>query len=244
MEPIKPVKYRISLVVVFAVLGLMVAVAFNTTTLASADQSGRTGDLAAVVSDMEAQREGLTTKVTELRAELETLERTAAEEAGQRESFNADVEGTREAAGLTDVTGPGVIVTLSDAKIVPPGEDANRYIIHDFDITAIVNALVAGGAEAVDVNGQRIVATTAIRCAGTTVLVNQTRLGAPYVVTAIGDANRLTTALESDLVASELFGAYRVQYGLEVRLDKRSGLTVPAFAGVLLPRYATPVVGE
>ena len=245
MEPIQPIKYRTSLIAVFAVLGFMVAVAFNTTTLASAQRpTSRAGDLAGVVADMEAQREELVVRVTELRTEVETLERSAAQEAGQQESFSADSEGTREAAGLTAVTGPGLTVTLNDAKVVPAGEDASRYIIHDFDIASIVNALVAGGAEAVSVNDQRIVATTAIRCAGTTVLVNQTRLGAPYVVTAIGDAERLTSALEQDLVAGELLGQYRVQYGLDIRLDKRSSLTVPAFTGGLRPRYATPVEGE
>ncbi|MDZ4654490.1 MAG: DUF881 domain-containing protein [Coriobacteriia bacterium] len=244
MELIKPFRYRASLVVVFAVLGFMVAVAFNTTTLASAERPTRTGDLAAVVSDMEAQREELVAQVAERRAELDALERSAAEEAGQQESFRIDVQRTHEAAGLTAVTGPGVTVTLGDAEVVPPGDDPNRYIIHDVDITAIVNALLAGGAEAVDVNGQRVVATTAIRCAGTTVLVNQTRLGAPYVVNAIGDAEWLTAALEHDLVAGELLGAYRLQYGLRIKLDKKSSLTVSAFTGGLRPRYAVPMEGE
>jgi uncharacterized protein YlxW (UPF0749 family) len=244
VEPIQPVRYTISLTIVFAVLGFMVAVAFNTTTLASTQRPARTGDLATVVSDMEAQRELLTEEVTERRAELEALERSAAEEAGQQESFGADSQSTREAAGLTAVTGPGVVLTLDDAKVTPAGEDPNRYIIHDVDIAAITNALLAGGAEAIDVNGQRVVATTAIRCAGTTILVNQTRLGAPYVVTAIGDAERLSAALAEDLVAGELLGTYRLLYGLDIRLDKKSNLTVPPFTGGLRPQYAVPVEGE
>ncbi len=232
------------MIIVFGILGLMVAVAFNTTRLASADVSSRTGDLAAVVAEMETQREDLTVQVAAQRDELQQLERSAATAAGEQESFVAEVELTRESAGLTDVAGPGVVVTLTDAKVVPPGEDGNRYIIHDFDISAMVNALLAGGAEAVDVNGQRIVATTAIRCAGTTILVNQTRLGAPYVVTAIGDAQKLTAAVQEDLVAGELLGAYRLQYGLDVKLEKKSNLSVPAYAAGLRPQYASPVEGE
>lgn len=244
MEPIQPVRYRPSIVVFFAVLGFMVAVAFNTTTLAAALRPARTGDLTAVVADMEAQREELSVQVARRRAELAALENQAAEEAGQQGSFNADVQGTREAAGLTPVIGPGVTVKMDDAAVVPAGEDPNRYIIHDTDIAAVVNALLAGGAEAVDVNGQRVVATTAIRCAGTTVLVNQTRLGAPYLVTAIGDGDRLALALEHDLIASELLGAYRLQYGLVVELNKRQNLTVAAYTGGLRPRYAVPTEGE
>jgi len=244
VEPIQPVKYRMSLVVVFVVLGLLISVAFNTTRLASAERSSRSIDLTVLVAEMEAEREELTSEVAERRAQLEALERSAAEEAGEQESFGADVRLTREAAGLTPVSGSGLVITLDDANVVPPGDDPNRYIIHDTDVSAVVNALLAGGAEAVDVNGQRIVATTAIRCAGTTILVNQTRLGAPYTVTAIGDATVLDTALRSDLVAGELLGSYGMQYGLEIRIDRRSDLTVAAYTGGFSPRYAMPYEGE
>lgn len=244
VDPIQPFKARPSLMAVFVVLGFVVAVSFNTYALSSAGRSGRSADLAGIVEQMEAQQAALTDEIAGRRATLDALERSAAEESGERTSFTNEAESTRAAAGLTQVTGPGVVVTLDDAAVVPAGDDPNRYIIHDFDIAAVVNALLAGGAEAVEVNGQRIIATTAIRCAGTTILVNQTRLGAPYVVAAIGDAGRMSEALEADIVAGELLGNYRIQYGLDIRLEKKTSLTVAAYAGGLRPKYATPVEGE
>lgn len=232
-------RYPISLAVVVAVFGLMLAVAFNTTARVNGERPARTTDLADVVAEMERQRRSLTAQVAELRARADALDRQAAARLGQQGSFDAELASTRRAVGLTAVSGPGIVITLDDAKTVPAQADPDQYVIHDFDVAAVVNALLAGGAKAVDVNGQRVVATTAIRCAGTTILVNQTRLGAPYTISAVGDAARLRRALDEDLAASELLGEYRVQYGLGVKLEDRSTVRVKAYKGTLQPGVAT-----
>ena len=88
-------------------------------------------------------------------------------------------------AGLTPVQGPGVVVTLNDSKKkmpaqLPPGM-APPNLIYNSDINQVVNELKAAGAEAIAINGQRLVATSYIRPAGPTILINSTPTVPPYV---------------------------------------------------------------
>ena len=230
-------RYRPVLAVVFCVLGLMVAVTFNTKSRSTGVRPERAADLPGVVRDMERQRRGLEERLSDLRANMATAERQAAADAGVRESFSGELEAARAAAGLTAVRGPGVEVTLGDGDNVPPGADPNDYLIHDYDVACVVNALMAGGAEAVSVNGERVVGTSPIRCVGTTILVNSARLGNPYVVLAVGDAERLSRSLLKDSSTAPLFDAYKTQYGLDTRIVTEDNIQVPAFRGSTHPTY-------
>jgi uncharacterized protein YlxW (UPF0749 family) len=232
--------FRPSLVLVVGILGLIIALAFNTSRGLVETRPERASDLAGVVRDMEHQRDDLEARLFELRSRMSDLERDAAADAGVRETFTRELAIVRAAAGLSGVRGPGVEVTLGDGTEVAPGADPNDYLIHDTDIAAVVNALFAAGAEAVDINGERVVATTPIRCAGTTVLVNASRLGSPYVIRAIGDSAVLESAVLEDPAAGLLFENYARQFGLNVAVRKVAETRIEPYRGSLRPQYLTP----
>lgn len=99
-------------------------------------------------------------------------------------------------AGLTSVTGSGVVITLEDAPA--KGElDVGEYIIHDSNVNDILSALKSQGAQAISVNGERVVFDTKPVCAGPTIIVNEGRYPPPYVIEAIGDSNVLYNAVET-----------------------------------------------
>ena len=100
------------------------------------------------------------------------------------------------AAGLTDVEGPGVIVILSDSSQAnsTTGNEAD-YLIHDSDLLSVINELRDAGAQAISFNGERILATSEVRCAGSVVTVNGRRFAAPFVLFAIGEPTTLYNAL-------------------------------------------------
>lgn len=71
--------------------------------------------------------------------------------------------------GTTNLVGKGVEITLTDDPnatndTVGMYDNIFRHIVHDADLRAIVNELKNAGAEAISINGQRIVNTTAITC--------------------------------------------------------------------------------
>jgi uncharacterized protein YlxW (UPF0749 family) len=231
-------KYRPVLAVIVAVLGFMLAMAFNTNARGLDARPERSSSLTGAVRDMEHQRASLQKRLADLRASMSELERKAADEAGMRESFSRELEQARAAAGLTAVSGPGVEVVLADAAQVPAGSDPNDSIVHDYDVASVVNALMNAGAEAVSINGERVVATTAVRCAGNTILVNSTRLGNPYTIRAIGDSAKLEDGVLSDSESSPIFTTYGARYGLGARISRSGSVTVPGFGGSLRPSFA------
>ena len=145
-------------------------------------------------------------------------------------------------AGLTDVKGPGVLVTMDDSKLpypkdMPPGLTPQN-IIHDNDIGQVVNELKAAGAEAISVNDQRLVAVSPVRCAGPTIFINNTPQTPPYVIKAIGDPKILITALN---IPGGITSALKAFDPAMFKVDKSPRLLlIPAYAGGIGTKYAVP----
>lgn len=155
-------------------------------------------------------------------------------------TLNKQLQDTKFLAGLTEVVGPGVQITLTDApkSDAVPGVviNAGEYI-HDFDVANVVNELKACGAEAIAVNGQRIGASTAVRCNGPVIHVNSVPVAPPYVVHAIGDPDTLFNGMN---ISRGVLDELRRANPKMVLMDKKKQLLLPAYAGSTQMRYARP----
>ncbi len=148
-------------------------------------------------------------------------------------------------AGVTKVAGPGIIVTLRDSTKRPPTnlpgalatDLTNMYIIHDVDIQRVLNELRAGGAEALSVNDQRVVATTSVRCVGPAIQVNGVPLTPPFHIAAIGDPQSLSTTLQLPGGIGEMLKSADPAMLSVGQVPK---LVLPSYAG-FQTRYAKPV---
>ncbi len=131
-------------------------------------------------------------------------------------------------AGLTPVTGPGIRITVTDAtRRRNRPLKTERLIVHERDLLMIRNELFAAGAEAMSINGNRIVAVTEIRCIGPAISINGRNTVPPYVVDATGDPEVLKQSILMmggvvDLLAEEK---------LKVQVDKIETLDIPAYDG-------------
>jgi uncharacterized protein YlxW (UPF0749 family) len=201
---------------------------------------GRYDDLAALVDDEADRYRELTEAVAGLTAEVAELTDQVDDDAVQR--IQAEVERLRDPAGLLERTGPGVQITLSDA---PPEileaavGNRNLLVVHQQDIQAVVNALLVGGAEAVTIQGQRIISTTGIKCEGSFVLLQGAPYPQPYVIEAIGDPQRLAGAVAED----EYLQVYRAQsedpeIAVGWDFELADGISAPAYDGLLPLSYA------
>lgn len=148
-------------------------------------------------------------------------------------------------AGLTTITGRGVRVTLDDAPPRDPGDplwaalSADDVIVHQRDVQAVINALWRGGARAIQVMDQRIIATSAVQCVGNTLLLQGQVYSPPYVITAVGSPRGLRAALAEDPQVS----AYRTwadAVGLGYNEERLARVEVPAFSGPIAAAYARP----
>lgn len=136
-------------------------------------------------------------------------------------------------AGITNVTGPGVIITLTERKNVSNDEDPRLYIVHDTTISDILNELKAIGAEALSLNGERIIATSEIRCAGPTVVVNGTRYCSPFEIKAIGKPENFEVSLKMPGGIVEIYENY-----IDITIKKSNNLKIEKFKGALTYKYA------
>ena len=148
------------------------------------------------------------------------------------------------AAGLEAVHGPGLVVTLNDAQRdaegrFPGDASADDLVVHQQDIEAVLNAMWSAGAEAIQMQDQRIIATSAPLCVGNTLLLNGRTYSPPYVVTAIGDASAMQAALAASPMV-ELYKRYVLRFGLGYTEERQADAKVVAHPPAVRMRYAKP----
>jgi len=147
-------------------------------------------------------------------------------------------------AGATAVSGPAVTVTLNDAPPLPGSQKGSvppdYLVVHQQDVQAVVNAMWAGGAEAMTLQGQRVISTSAVRCVGNTLLLHGVVYSPPYVISAVGDPDRLRAALDSapDII---IYKEYVQAYKLGYTVTSRAEVTMPPYTGGLSLPHATPI---
>ena len=172
--------------------------------------------------------------------ELETAEKELEQESEKATQNDTELKDAQQKitegnkiTGMTEVTGPGVIITLSDGKGVATSTlNPSQLIVHDLDVLSVVNELINAGAEAISINDQRWVLTTAISCRGNTIDTNGERIGAPFTIKAIG--------LPEYLAGLERVGGYleyMKQDGVGVKLEKSNSITIPKYSGVINFEY-------
>jgi uncharacterized protein YlxW (UPF0749 family) len=144
----------------------------------------------------------------------------------------------KERAGMTKVSGPGISIELgngNDPHI--PGDNRRDWLVKYLDIQDVVNQLWSANAEAVSVNGQRVVTTSSFYVAGADVLLNGVHLTAPYRIEAIGDGGRLNDALSNSNNLAELKSRSDL-YQLKLKWQTERNLTLPAYDGAFTVRSA------
>lgn len=195
----------------------------------------RTSDLAELVVQAEQRNTELASRASELREQNEEL---SAAQGAPQPTLDPEHPAVNEMAGLAPVAGPAVRVTLTDAPadFTPVGVDGDLLVVHEQDIQDVVNALFAGGAEAMTVQGQRVISTTAVKCVGNTVVLHGVPYAPPYVITAIGDQEALEAGLDADEHV-QIYREYAQAYQLGYQQQRMDDVTMPAYEGAL-PRVA------
>lgn len=159
--------------------------------------------------------------------------------------LNRDIQDLKALAGTEAMQGSGIVVTLDDTRAinkiaVDAGYyDPNVYVIHDSDILLVINELRVARAEAISVNGQRITASSTIRCVGPVIQINGIRLTAPFKISAIGDPDTLSATLKLRGGIIDMIE----QADIDVIIEKMDSIQVPKSEEVIKYKYATPVEG-
>ncbi len=231
-------RWIVSLTLVLFCLGIFLAVQWNSQRGQASASDARAGEVYGVtLKRLEEEQKQLKSAVESLQKEVHGYQDKAVLRTDSMGGIAEELRVQRLVAGMAALKGPGIRVTLDDSKRSPAqGENPNLYIIHDYQVRDAVNLLWRAGAEAISINTERFVPTTSIYSSGGTIMVNSTRLSPPFVVQAIGDADRMLGLIDDPASLRTLKGQVQA-FGLGLSYQKDKELRTPAFQGSYANKY-------
>lgn len=229
------------------VMGLILGFLLQVTWITERTRTGRLQSLGSMDPDLArrlsagsisllTEHQKLTAEVATLREENTKLQNAMGQSTEQTKVLNESLQQTKDFAGLTEIEGPGIIITLRDAQGAQmDGVSQGNNIIHDIDVLKVVNELWAAGAEAIAVNGHRVVSHTSFRCVGPVIHVDNVPIASPVTIRAIGDPATLRGGMTLPLgVLAEIRSTGDPSM---IGIDTVDKQTVPAYAGPSSRRY-------
>jgi uncharacterized protein YlxW (UPF0749 family) len=237
-RPIGPV----AVVAVLALAtGFVLAGQLKAQLLTPSNQLGRYQALVLSVQGLEGTDADSRSQIAALRAQIDSLEASAAAQSAATQQLHNEVDDLRAHAGLVAMHGPGVEVDLRNGT---PARDSGAgqtgYLVTFEDVQDVVNLLFAEGAEGVAVNGQRIGPLTAFSGSEGEVVIDQGQpLTSPIRVVAVGDRNRMVTALD-DPSALASIRAREVEFDLHLFIQGSPDVSLPAYDSSLQVPHVAP----
>lgn len=229
----------LALVLPAFLFGSFVAAQWSTIALPGAlDVSIRYIDpLSTTVGRLQEEQTALRAQLGDLRRQLDEIQRTASAQSGAVRDAQVRIDDLRVSAGLSEIRGEGVVVTLDTVKAVG-GKEPDRVCLAP-DLTDVINTVWMAGARAVSINAERIVASSSVYCVGSTIVVNGSIVAAPFAVSAVGPAPGLLAVVEDPSQLRDL-KRRRDQLAVDMKVARAAQLTLAAYTGPLPGRQARP----
>lgn len=202
----------------------------------------RNEDLLSELNRERSKNEDLLAQIAILSNDISMYQDKASESNGYAKVLKEQLERAQMVSGQVGVQGPGVMLTLDDSKLKDnPTLSSDQLIVHESDILRFINELYASGAEAIAINGERLISNSAIRCVGPVIIINNTRKAPPYNISAIGDTETMYTALT---MTDGLVDLYKNVYYLDVQIKKEKNIVLPSYSGTINFKNAVLVKRE
>ncbi|MCA0180170.1 MAG: DUF881 domain-containing protein [Actinobacteria bacterium] len=171
-----------------------------------------------------------------VQAEIDRLSEAAAPGSSRLKTLGERADALAPVAGTVPVHGETLTVALNDSPMpvdqLPEWATVDDIVVHQQDVQAVVNALWRGGAEAMTIMDQRVIATSAVRCVGNTLILQGRVYSPPFIISAIGDPDALEAALAADPTITR-YQEYVAALGLGYAVERTGVKTFPAFTGPL-----------
>ncbi len=219
------------------ILGFIFALAIKAQITANnEDADNYNAVLIGIIEDMEKENSALETSIDNIMKTAEELQLSGDYGTDSLNELTTKNQELKKEAGMTEISGEGLEIIVNDSSDTKTGDYGQEaYIVHDKNLLYIVNDL-RPYSTAIAINGQRVIAMSDIRCVGTVILVNQTRLAPPYHIEIIGTQEELMKALENSTEYKAIMAS-----PLEISVTKKETLTVPAYKGIYDFQYATVI---
>ena len=188
------------------------------------------------VLKMKEKYENSYENLQEVEAELATTRESVTNNNEELKNLEEQIKKANTLLGLTDVKGQGVTITITEPAAVTNALQPELLIIHNTDLLSVVNELKNAGAEAIEINGQRIVGTTAITCDGNVIMINGERVSSTFTINAIGFPELLAT-----LNRTGGYLSYLEADNMAITFEKSDSISIPKYTGIMNFKYAKSV---
>jgi uncharacterized protein YlxW (UPF0749 family) len=206
-------------------------------------RAGDITELSQLIRQRDAALDEQEGQLTDLQSRVERLTAQAASRNSDVAAAQAAGKAGEVSAALVPLTGPGLVITLDDAPQRPDGAlpvnaRPDDLVIHQSDVQAVVNAVWAAAADGVAIMDERLIATSAVRCVGNTLLLQGRPYSPPFLIAAIGDVDAVRRQLAASPEVAVLQQAVD-DFGLTFEVRPVPRLTLPAYDGPLALEHAT-----
>lgn len=186
----------------------------------------RLGQMALSFNRLQKQNSALNKEIATLQQALSKKENRVQ----LSQKLMVQIKNLQQDAGLTTIIGPGVKVLMAN----PQGQSASAFFIHSNDVLEVLNELKAAGAEAISINGQRVVSTTEVREAGSGFSINNYPTAPPFIIQAVGNPQTMQAAL---MLRGGIVDTLRL-IGIKVQVSLQKNLKIPVFSGAYRFKWA------
>lgn len=214
--------------------GICIQVKTVKNTNSTSSKNYEENNLRAEVLKYKEKYDNLIKETEKVDAQLQEQIESATKNNSELEESKNQINDGNKMIGLTEVTGPGITITLADSDIDSTSVlNSSDLLIHDIDLLKVVNELKNAGAEAISINNQRVILTTPIICGGNIININGEKIGSPFEIKAIGSPEALANLSRPGGWLSKL-----EERGIKVSTPKKSNsITIPKYSGVLNFKY-------
>lgn len=214
--------------------GICIQVKTVKNTNSTSSKNYEENNLRAEVLKYKEKYDNLIKETEKVDAQLQEQIESATKNNYELEEAKNQINDGNKMIGLTEVTGPGIIITLADSDIDSTSVlNSSDLLIHDIDLLKVVNELKNAGSEAISINNQRVILTTPIICGGNIININGEKIGSPFEIKAIGSPEALANLSRPGGWLSKL-----EERGIKVSTPKKSNsITIPKYSGVLNFKY-------
>jgi uncharacterized protein YlxW (UPF0749 family) len=221
----------VALIVTGISLGTLLTWQFNTRVpIESSFPSDEVEAKETLLKSLLDEQSYLQSRIVSLREETEEAQETVS--LISRGSNLELLEAMKKDIGLNKVGGEGLEVTLNDSPLISRSDESisDSSLVQASDIRDVVNALQAGSAEAVSINGQRIIAGSTVSSVGTKILVNNSPITPPFVINAVGAQDVMMQRVLDKNMIPEIY-AKSGHGGITFEVEKMVFISIPIYNG-------------
>lgn len=229
---------QIAFMSVCIILGVMLASQFkNVQKVGGSVSIQRMQELTTKVDKLSIDNEGLRNQIIQSENKIRDFESASQNSGLITESMMKDLQEAKIEAGLSDVEGPGVVITLKNLESVD--QSSSKPIVQqviDEDLLKIINEMNASGAEAISINDERLIASSEIRNAGDYININTNSYSVPFVINVIGKPETLLAGLHLNGGVLDILSAY-----YDIKAVSQKNIIIHKYKGVFQLKYAKPM---